>query len=278
MVYDAGGGGTTDPKQLLQRIASGVGVAPPASDATNNQLYNQLFPSSNKGTALSGTNIFTGWGTGYGAGEPRRPTPQFNSLDNLMNQFYQMTPTQMNALGRKLASAGILDSSQIGNPMATEQAYQAVLQQLAKMTAANNYVSLDDFLGSYMKQAGANKPSSYSTTETSVNLTDPQSARQLLIQTLQNSLGRNPSAAEYQAFLSSIHAAERENPTVTKRTMQLNNQTGSYDVSNTSTSGGVDPSAFAAEYGQNHNQAEHGAYQAATTYFDALRQAIGAVV
>jgi len=226
---------------------------------------------------MTGARVYVGTTTIGGGGEPRREQTNYSTIAQMLQQFYQMSPSQISKLGQKLAAAGQMDPNAVGDPAATEQAYSGILSQLAKMTASGNYVTFDDYLGTYLKQIGANKPASYTNTSSQVSLTDPHSARQMLIQTLQNSLGRNPTASEFQAFLSSVHAAERDNPTVTKSTYKLNSR-GTYDMSNQTTSGGVDPSAYTADYGTSHNQHEHAAYSAATTYFDALRQAVGAVV
>ncbi len=236
--------------------------------------------SNNNTTDMYHNPVFTGFGPERNfAGEPHRPgEAQMTTIGDLLNQFFQMNVKQVNELGQRLATAGFMNAQQVGNPDATEQAYTSVLTRLAKMTAAGNYVSFGDYMKMYADNVQQSHPSSYTNSTSQVSLVDPTSARQLLVKTLQNNLGRNPTASEYQAFLSAVHSAEQNNPTVTNTTYKWNAATNSYDTSNQTQSGGIDPSSFAAEYGQNHNQHEMGAYQAATTYFDALKQAVGAVI
>lgn len=73
----------------------------------------------------------------------------------------------------------------------------------------------------------------------SVVLTDPTSARGLLMQTMQSVLGRDPTNREYKDFLDSLNASEMENP----RTVDVE---GDVAVQ----SGGIDPSVLALEFAQ----------------------------
>ena len=73
----------------------------------------------------------------------------------------------------------------------------------------------------------------------SVVLTDPTSARGLLLQTMQGVLGRNPSDREYRDFLKTLNESEMANP----RTVEMD---GDVAVQ----SGGVDASVLALEFAQ----------------------------
>jgi len=72
-----------------------------------------------------------------------------------------------------------------------------------------------------------------------VRLTDPTSARGLLLQTMQGVLGRNPSEREYKQFLATLNESEMANP-----------QTVSVEGDNAVYSGGTDPSVLAMEFAQ----------------------------
>ena len=72
-----------------------------------------------------------------------------------------------------------------------------------------------------------------------VSLTNPTSARGLLLQTMQNVLGRNPSDDEYRQFLKALNQAEMGNP-----------QTVDVRDGMVVGSGGVDPGMVAMEYVQ----------------------------
>lgn len=72
-----------------------------------------------------------------------------------------------------------------------------------------------------------------------VRLTDPTSARGLLMQTMQGVLGRNPTEREYKQFLATLNESEMANP-----------QTVSVEGNNAVYSGGIDPSVLAMEFAQ----------------------------
>jgi len=71
----------------------------------------------------------------------------------------------------------------------------------------------------------------------SVALTDPTSARGLLLQTMQGVLGRNPSDREYRDFLKTLNESEMANP----RTVEMD---GDVAVQ----SGGIDASVLALDF------------------------------
>lgn len=73
----------------------------------------------------------------------------------------------------------------------------------------------------------------------SVSLTNPTSARGLLMQTMQSVLGRNPTNDEYKTFLQVLNEAEMANP-----------QTASFEDGMAVGSGGVDPGVLALEFAQ----------------------------
>ena len=96
----------------------------------------------------------------------------------------------------------------------------------------------------------------------SVSLTDPTSARGLLLQTMQGVLGRNPSDKEYRQFLKALQQAEMGAP----RTVTVE---GDVAVQ----SGGVDPGMIAMEYVEGLEEFESAAGQRT---LDAFMQVLGA--
>jgi hypothetical protein len=72
-----------------------------------------------------------------------------------------------------------------------------------------------------------------------VDLTSPTNSRGLLLQTMQQVLGRNPTENEYKEFLKSLNEWQTNNPT-----------TVSVDGSTVTQSGGVDPNQIALDYAQ----------------------------
>jgi hypothetical protein len=94
----------------------------------------------------------------------------------------------------------------------------------------------------------------------SVSLTDPTSARGLLMQTMQGILGRDPTNNEYKNFLKVLNEAEMANP----RSVELE---GDVAVQ----SGGIDPGVLALEFAQDQEDfAERQGDQFFRTFMQAL--------
>ena len=72
-----------------------------------------------------------------------------------------------------------------------------------------------------------------------------------------------------------MNASQRANPSVTKTRFTLDEKTGGYNTSVGETTGGVNAGQFAEDYSKKNDKTEYGAYQAATTYFDAMMGAMG---
>lgn len=96
----------------------------------------------------------------------------------------------------------------------------------------------------------------------SVSLTNPTSARGLLMQTMQGVLGRNPSEQEYKQFIKALTQAEMGAP----RTVDFE---GDLAVQ----SGGVDPGMVAMEYVEGLEEFDSAAGQRT---LDAFMQVLGA--
>lgn len=261
----------------------GTGGSSSGSPYDLNSLLNSygVPPSSGAGAGYGqigmNTPIFDGYaryktgpsGTGSGA------TQTYKTIQDLINEFYSKWATgKASDIISALQARGLIKPGAGVDEVA--QAYQSVLEMTAKFNQAGQDITWKDVLSKWGQGGAGGKPSQYTTTQSQVNLTDPDQANGLLMQSLQDRLGRDPSPAEKQAFLSSLHAYERENPSITKTTYSLNDA-GQYDTSS-QTSGGVDPNAFSNTYSSKHNNKEHGAYQAAGTFMSALMGAVGATV
>lgn len=113
---------------------------------------------------------------------------------------------------------------------------------------------------------------------TSVNLTDPMSARKLVDTALESYLGRKATFQEQEKFLNTLNKREQKSPTVTTQvsTTTPGGPGMSSTESSTMTQGGFNPSVFAEEFARGQQGA--GEYQAATTYLDTFIGALGARV
>ena len=123
-------------------------------------------------------------------------------------------------------------------------------------------------------------PITTTSTSTSTNLSSAREANSLVDAALAQRLGRSATEKEKKEFLAALNAAEKKEPTTTKTTTTT---TGSGTAavrsdSSTQTSGGVNASSFAEEWGFGHNKDEAGSYQALATYMPAFFGALGAPV
>lgn len=164
----------------------------------------------------------------------------------------------------------------------------AVQRSSAALTASNgkNKLTPWDALALYGEENKAvgnpNTPGSAhftgatTTTSRSINeLTEGQTWAALR-GTLQQLLGRDPSDQEVRNFTYKMNALAAANPSLTKSTTQY--QDGRAVSQSSTQSGGItSDDAAQAAYDQAQQNPEYGAYQAATTYYNAALSALGAV-
>jgi hypothetical protein len=119
-------------------------------------------------------------------------------------------------------------------------------------------------------------PKFKTTTQTNVNLTDPATARAIAMKVFQDLLGRDPGQGEISAYANALSQSEVNNPSSTTTTTQFDSATGEAASSSSVTSGGMtaDGQQLLAE-DEIKKKKEYGATQAATTYMNALQNAVG---
>lgn len=117
-------------------------------------------------------------------------------------------------------------------------------------------------------------PRSVTQTSTSYDMSTQQDAHAIFMQAAQSLLGRDPTKSEVATFRRAVNAYEKANPTVTTATT---NYMGDEVTGQTSTTtGGVKDSARSLMAMEDVKaDPEFGAYQASTTYFDAMMEMIG---
>ena len=137
-------------------------------------------------------------------------------------------------------------------------------------------------------------------TATQVDISNPEQSRALVQNVLSQALGRWATGAELEEFVGTLNAYQRNNPSVSTRTTTVAPETrtqtttesadGSNQSSSTSVQGGESNSSTTSQQGATaeggqqlllENAMEHpdyGAYQAATTYYQALLGALAAPV
>lgn len=116
-------------------------------------------------------------------------------------------------------------------------------------------------------------PRSVTQTSKSFDMSTQQDAHAIFMQAAQSLLGRDPTKSEVASFQRAINAYEKANPTVTT---SVTNYLGDEVTGQTSTTtGGVKDSARSLIAMEDvKDDPEFGAYQASTTYFDAMMEEI----
>jgi hypothetical protein len=118
-------------------------------------------------------------------------------------------------------------------------------------------------------------PQFKTTTQTSVDFTDPSTAAAIATSLWQQLMGRDPGAGELGTFAEALRQAEERNPITATTTTEFDPTTGEAIGSNTVTEGGMTDAGrqYLAEQRVKGTQ-EYADVQAATTYADAFENLI----
>lgn len=230
---------------------------------------------------------------------PRRPykgRDDVRGLSSAQAEFYKWDDAQRRKWSDHLVRIGYIDPEDAGDYTTLLKAWQEVIGEAANFTGAGKKIDpwkVAELIagadndgggaGGGKTRAGRERGFTGTRTATSsdsrVDLTDPQTAKALVNATLSKFLGRNASDEEIGVFASSLNDAERANPitatTTTTDTFDDGVQTASN--SSTQTAGGL--SATGKQQlmeDRSLSMPEYGAYQAASTYYNILQQAIQA--
>jgi len=179
-------------------------------------------------------------------------------------------------VAEQMVAAGILDPTQINDLGAIQSAWEDVVNQASLFYQAGNGRTPEQviaMINMQKKAAAAAVPTTvtHDTTQAQTFNTDgPGDIRTALI----NMLGRAPTEQETQSYMAGLNSAAQANPQQSHSVVHTD--ANGNTTTNTTNSGGIDPTAVLGQMAQ--ADPEYGAYQASTTYMDALRQAIGAFV
>jgi hypothetical protein len=233
---------------------------------------------------------------GSGSVAPDRGCDLWTSTAEATQDYYNWTQKRQQDFVSKGILSGML---KLGDgPMEGAALWKKLVKEAANYGASNKKVTPFDIMASYVDasgganawtsagvwqintQTGQRKyvgPGTYlgdgkaSQTDTRVDLTDPDTARSVATSLFQNMMGRDPGAGELSSFANALHTAEANAPVVSTTTTQYDMETGQPLGSDTTQTGGV--TAEGKQYigeQQLKKSKEYGAYQAATTYQNAL--------
>ena len=187
--------------------------------------------------------------------------------------------------GKKLLDLGLIDAGDETSVEILDAVWQDAIDLSARFTVSGKKVSpweaaglLDPgtYGGRYGSSGGA-FTGNRSSTSRSVDLTDPETARAITNDALSRALGRTARPEEAAQFLQVINSAEKSNPTLTTTNTRYDKgvEVGGSSIR----SGGVtDAGRTQMVTDQAQEMPEYGAYQAASTYFNAMVDALGSPV
>jgi hypothetical protein len=196
------------------------------------------------------------------------------TLTQTAGQYFDWDDTTRNKFLSQLNLAGY-DTNQLKDGQIA-QLWATYAQQAASYYAQGRKMTPWDVLAMDMQQREKylNTPRSVTQTSTAFDMSTKEDAHAIFMQAAQSLLGRDPTKSEVSSFQSALNAYEKANPTVTTQTTNYLGDTVTGQTS--TTKGGVKGEArqlMAVE--DVKADPEFGAYQAATTYFDAMMQMIG---
>lgn len=118
-------------------------------------------------------------------------------------------------------------------------------------------------------------PAFKTTTQKSLNFSDPATAAAIATRAFQDLMGRDPGKGELGAFADALHSAEAQSPVVTTTTTEFDPVTGEPVGSNSTSSGGLDATgkSYLAEQRVKGTK-EYGVVQATTNYQNVLENLV----
>lgn len=192
-----------------------------------------------------------------------------------LTDIYGWSDTELSAWGRRLYGDGMIKDPNDWDGMV--QAWQYAVQQAAQLyTSGGKKVTPWAFMDVMEKNKNLSgtraKPTTTTHTSTSSNVPAKSDAQAAITQLFSEQLGRKPTDGELDKYTSMMMAQYRAHPETSTTVTHTDAKGNSTD--NTTSTGAYNPQGFLQNSVE--GDPEWGAYQAATTYFNALQGAIGA--
>lgn len=212
---------------------------------------------------------------------PIYSSPIYKTTD--LNALAGKSWQQIWAVQRVLANAGLLKSGFLAGTY--DQATRDALEK-AMYVANLNGISLDTLFqrqdlikkmyaaqgyGTSGGGGGGGGGAGGTYTQSSINLTSKAQAKGILAAALAQEIGRQPTDAELNQFVSVLNKQERANPTITTTTVDSTGKS----TSTVTKQGNVDAQQSAEDYSRTASPDEASRYQGAN-YFGVLERLMGA--
>lgn len=205
--------------------------------------------------------------------------PASNSVDVItakskFNDSSYMSDTTKAALGQAMYAAGL-----ISHPADMHAVYlqwqDAVEEAALRKYYGQNITPFQVIAMRLSLAAGMNNNREQTATRTSYNIPSPQDGEAMVTDLFHSALGRDPSKDELAKYTSMLVGIAKANPSVENTT---SDKTGAHTTSTSTTHSLSQAGMEQALLDKVKADPEYGAYQAATTYYNAALKAIGSPV
>lgn len=254
---------------LLDTASQYAGTTSSASSTSDPPVYLGQSPGLSAGTQNP-------YGFGNQPVTPGITAAQDNvqNLSAVQQQYYDWDAKTRNKFLSQLSLAGYNVSNMQDSDLAS--AWSNYATQAAAYYKSGNGKKLTpwDIMAIDRRTREAAVPTTTTATNLSYDMSSKEDAHALFLQASQSLLGRAPTGSEISQFQKQLNVYEKKNPTKTTTTTTTSGTGNS--TSNTNTSGGVSATSREMMASEQAKQGpEFGAYQASTTYFNALLGMLG---
>ena len=225
------------------------------------------------------------WMVYLGPGTPRRTkftrgTTNTVTTEQAMGQFYNWNDSRLKKWGKTLEQAGILKPGEYGWDELKTWWTTAVEEAGNIKTLGNRNITPEQWVKNYANGSAFGGPAApagpvtTTRTDTTTQHFDDLDARAMANEVYTGLLGKAASGKQSQALQAALNAYAENHPQITtqRQTVQPNG-----DVAATSSTRGGITAAGTSQIAEDRAKAapDYAEYQAATTYFNALQQALG---
>lgn len=206
-------------------------------------------------------------------------TANYSTPDEAKSKWYLMSEAERDSLAQRMQRAGLISDAHDYD--AALKAWNYAVEEASGFTTAGRDMTPWGFLDLVEASGSGNSrgaPKTQTANSTRVNLPSKADAEAVVTQILHDALGRDPDKGELARYSSLLIGKAQANPEKTSTTTTYNAD-GSSSNSSTVTSGGYSSAAMQQDVlDKAKADPEYGAYQAATTYMNAVMSAIDAPV
>jgi len=257
------------------RPSPSPGKAPSSAEDAAARIAQELAAGNSAGATAKDPEVFMQWGkTPSGLGGFALTPKVTGTVSSVAGQYYSWDQKTKDKFLANAELAGYDTRNMKDGQLAA--LWGSYVQQAASYYAQGRTVTPWDIMtkDGQQREAYLNTPRTVTQKSTSYDLSTEGDARAIFYTAAQQLLGRDPTKAEAREFQKALNAMERANPTVTTTTANYIGDT--LQSQNSTTEGGVKEGARQmSAMDMAKAKPEYGAYQAATTYFDAMMEMLG---